>query len=609
WTLPRKFKVAFSGSTEDKGLAKVADVGFIATTQGGQRGFIVYVAGGLGAKSDVSKKLFDFIPDSQVYAVVHAVKLLFWKQGNRKNKHAARLRFLWTKLGEEVFIRTFQEYFQLAKDRPPLNLPLIENHAADVPSLIRPSVQDKKDYTLWKKRFVSTQKQPQHVSILVPIEFGFLDHTFTAKLALFLEPFGENTLRFTKNQNMIIRNIHEKYLPAVYQFLLDNQANFNRPAILDTLISCAGASTCQLGLCLSRGAAKAVIDRLQSSSLPLDELADVRIHFSGCPNSCGQHPIADLGFFGKAGRQKGIIFPAYNVVAGARIGKGDRAQLAEVVGEISAKDVPSLIEESLAAFCKAGMTREFWQGNGKETVSRLCETHSPIPDVETNADYYTDWTADKPFSLAGRGAGECSAGFFDLIDVDNTRLDEAFSSIDRDPSQAETAYNIALYACRMLLITRAEEPKTDDEVFRQFQKHFIDTALVNESFLSIVALGIGHQSKELLAELDLLRDLAKAVKQLYESMDTAFQFSITQKPKIVHSEKVVFKDFRGVACPMNFVKTKMELSKLSTGDRLEILLDDGEPIDNVPGSVRSEGHKVLQQEKVDQHWAVLIEKG
>ena len=122
-------------------------------------------------------------------------------------------------------------------------------------------------------------------------------------------------------------------------------------------------------------------------------------------------------------------------------------------------------------------------------------------------------------------------------------------------------------------------------------------------------MGIGDHSIELLAELDLLRDLAKAVKQLYESMDTAFQFSITQKPKIVHSEKVVFKDFRGVACPMNFVKTKMELSKLSTGDRLEILLDDGEPIDNVPGSVRSEGHKVLQQEKVDQHWAVLIEKG
>lgn len=609
WTLPRKFKVAFSGSVQDKGLAKVADVGFIATLKNDLRGFIVYVAGGLGAKSDVSKKLFDFIPDTQVYAVVHAVKLLFWKQGNRKNKHAARLRFLWQKLGKDAFISAFQEYYAASKDMPSMSLASVENKAVEVSSLSVSPAKDEKDFALWKKRFVSAQKQTDTVSIMVPIEFGFLDHQFAEKLATFVKPFGENTLRFTKNQNMIIRNIHLKYLPAVYFFLQKNLQNFNRPVVLDNMISCAGASTCQLGLCLSRGAARAVIERLQKSDLPLDDLSEVRIHFSGCPNSCGQHPVADLGFYGKAGRQHGVIFPAYNVVVGARIETCEVAQLAQSAGEISAKDVPELVAESLAAFHHGGASRTFWQGNGKDAVSKLCESHSSVPTFENNPGYYTDWGADHPFSLAGRGAGECSAGFFDLIDVDNARLDEALAMLELDPTQSETAYNIALYACRMLLITRAEEPKTDEEVFRQFQKHFIDTGLVNEAFQKVVIWGIGHQSKELGREPVLLKDLAKAVKQLYESMDTAFQFAMTQKQKIEHSSAVAFKDFRGVACPMNFVKTKMELSKLSTGDRLEILLDDGEPIDNVPGSVRAEGHKVLKQEKVDQHWSVLIEKG
>ena len=94
-------------------------------------------------------------------------------------------------------------------------------------------------------------------------------------------------------------------------------------------------------------------------------------------------------------------------------------------------------------------------------------------------------------------------------------------------------------------------------------------------------------------------------------MDDSLQFK-TEAVKPVAVEKktvaVKTKDFRGVRCPLNFVKTKMELSALKSGDLLEILLDDGEPIENVPGSVKSEGHNIIKQDRIDNYWSVLIQK-
>jgi sulfite reductase (ferredoxin) len=112
----------------------------------------------------------------------------------------------------------------------------------------------------------------------------------------------------------------------------------------------------------------------------------------------------------------------------------------------------------------------------------------------------------------------------------------------------------------------------------------------------------------------LINELATAVINLYNSMDDSLQFKVQKEvPKI--SEIVAgitpdkrFKDFRGVACPMNFVKTKIELSSMKSGELLEILLDDGAPIKNVPGSVRSEGHHVLEEKQNKNFWTVLIRK-
>ena len=115
WLLPRKFKIAFSCSARDTGYARFNDVGFVARIQDGVRGFRVYVAGGMGSKPEVGHLLEDFISEQQVFAVTEAVKRLFSRHGNRKNRHAARLRFLWRDLGEGRFRSLYEE--QLAELR------------------------------------------------------------------------------------------------------------------------------------------------------------------------------------------------------------------------------------------------------------------------------------------------------------------------------------------------------------------------------------------------------------------------------------------------------------------------------------------------------------
>jgi sulfite reductase (ferredoxin) len=135
-------------------------------------------------------------------------------------------------------------------------------------------------------------------------------------------------------------------------------------------------------------------------------------------------------------------------------------------------------------------------------------------------------------------------------------------------------------------------------------------------FCEVVETSRDDASFDFSEKKDTIRDLSQAIIRLYEGMNDSFQFkpggqvalktgnSVSQSgPKIARKM-----DFRGVACPMNFVKTKVELSTLKTGDILEILFDNGEPIENVPGSIKADGHEVLNLTQTDDYWQVSIRK-
>lgn len=413
WTLPRKFKIAFSNSAKDSAYAQFNDLGFVATVQDGVLGFRVYVAGGMGTKPEVGHLLHEFIPADDVYLVAEATKRVFDKHGNRKNKNAARLRFLWNQLGKDGFCQWYEhELRELRQEgHGALELPKEQSRASTV--LFFPVQDESREFQRWKKRFVVPQPQLGLCSVLVPVFLGNLKNDEAIALALFLEPFGKDVLRATLGQNLRLRNIPERYLANVYSVVKNVSELASAPALLANSISCTGADTCKLGICLSKGALRAISTGLMESALDLDQIPEFKLHLSGCPNTCGQHMLADLGFYGQVGRKNQRIFAAYGVVAGAVVRVGE-SRLARSLGRVSARDLPRFVCDVLQIWTQKksrfNSFATYVDAEGAEDIKNICERYRNIPDFEKDSSYFFDWGASEPFSLAGKGLGECSAG-------------------------------------------------------------------------------------------------------------------------------------------------------------------------------------------------------
>lgn len=619
FTLPRKFKIAFSNSNKDNGHAAFNDLGFIAQIRDGKRGFKVYMGGSLGLKPLVGFRLFDFAPEEDLFYIVDSAKKLFSRYGNRKNKHKARLRYVFYKLGKDEVFRLFFEIYNEIKKLGDI----VYRHKTfefASPSLdFVPETVTSSEYEKWKERYVVSQRQVGLWSIEVPLENGNINYKILEQIADFTAQFGDDVIRFSMRQNMHLRNIPTKYLGSVYNFLVKLKIDLHVPFLLNTLVACTGADTCRLGICLSKGASRALRKALDKSALPLDKLSDLRINISGCPNSCGQQMAADLGFYGKVGRND-RMYPAYHVVAGAVAGQNPK--LAELIGEVSAFDLPDFTIDLLGLYLakqdRYEAFNEYVEGEGKNDINNLLLKYRNIPDFRDDKNYYFDWDSDQIFSLTAKGVGECSAGLFDMIDVDLNTINITREKLEKETEKAhinELLYKLIFASSRMLLITRGAEPRNTGEVFDAFITRFIDVKLISSIYREIIETARYDEQYDFTEKKETVLGLSQAVINLYESMDDSLQFRLTEhtnrqkdeeKPRQVTRRN---KDFRGVLCPMNFVKTKIELSTLQTGDILEILLDDGEPIENVPGSILGEGHQILDQKKINNYWVVTIMKG
>jgi sulfite reductase (ferredoxin) len=476
---------------------------------------------------------------------------------------------------------------------------------------------------------VTAQKQAGYSSILVPVLLGNIpleDNDFTQKfqhLLRFVDQFGDHTLRFTTTQSIRLRNIPHEALPELYFILKDLFAEVHLPALANNVVSCTGADTCRLGIGLSKGLAKAIRKGLINSKLHLDSLQDARIHISGCPNSCGQQLWADIGFSGKILRNS-RIYPGYQVYLGAN--RDDAPRFAEAVGNISSRDVPQFVVKLLGSFLQVQEKHQSLQhyllAEGKEVAKSILNGFKEIPSFEDDKNYYFDWGAESLFSVTNRGTAECSAGLFDMIDVDLNIINNTKKVLETEynPQKRNVLlYEIVFSASRMLLVTRGVEPKTTEEVFDLFLGKLIDYGFVADRFREIVTIARNDRNFDFETRKDEIYALADAVAELYKNMDDSLQFKNVQpkaepttpqidEPQPTQNTGHKFKDLRGVACPMNFVQTKIQLSPMQSGQILEIWLDDGQPINNVPGSVRGEGHQVLEQVQVDDYWKVLIKK-
>ncbi|MFH1615974.1 MAG: sulfurtransferase TusA family protein [Planctomycetota bacterium] len=571
FNLPRKYKIAFSGCSDDCAFASVADLGFFAHKKNGVKGFAIYAAGGLGSNPTVAEKIEDFIEAKEIFEVAEAIKRLFDKHGDRANKHKARLRYVLARLGAEEFIKLYQKERDILKaDGLPFKVPNVR----DVLSYY-PVAEGSETVRLWLKN-------------------GDIPADDLEKVGRIAARYGQRLVRTTQLQDILITGVSQKDVAKVNSELKNLSINvFGNGG--PKVVACTGASTCKLGLCLSRGLSEAISNKLSQTDSP-----ETVIRISGCPNSCGHHSIADIGFQGAAKRINGRLMPFYGVLAGAKI-KEDKAHLAERIGTIPAKRIPDFLAEVLTK-------RPVEKRQMKDFIAKYSDISTQsLPD-----DYYYDWDSSEPFSLAGRGPGECGAGVMDVIKLD---IDEAKGAIKTIPASNESLYKAIVAAARSLLFTVGLEPKKDREIFAAFKQHLIEQGWVKPQIQQVLdnALDWKMGDVESIEDLrDEVEGLINRIEELFLSLDANLKFKaepIAQKTNIKISEtKNHIIDLRGVVCPLNFVKAKLELEKLKVGDVLEVLLDEGEPVRNVPASFADQGQEVLEVKKTDDHSSVFVRR-
>ena len=635
FTMPRKYKVAIDYNVKDAHSSYVADFGLQARTQNGKRGFRVLIAGSTSTNPHTGWEVFAFLPEIDLMRAAKALKNWFNMYGNRRNRHKARMRYIFYKYGEEEAKKFYYEEFKKLKQDASLDffappLPL-EHHR---PSFA-PSTDNSQVFKTWKKRYAHKQTTREGLAqnlwyTYIPVDHGNNRTEFFASVAEFMDKFGNDVIRFTKKEQIQIRNINEEYLPDIYHFFKkigDYQIDY--PVIINNLISCTGADTCRLGICLPKGAIDATARHLLASNLNLDAIPDFELRMNGCTNICANATWADLGFSGRIGRMGDDPFPAYTVWLPAK----GRNQIDLQQGYVPARHIPGFVEDYLrdviAHQCEYTDYYDYVANRGVETVKQLTEKYIKVKPFNEEPQTYYDWGDDEKFSLVKYGQAECSAGLFDIIELDQQTIAEKRKEIESGTVKdiEKTLHDIVFAENRMLLVTRGIDPRTDDDVYNGFTREFIQAGIVPVKYQILTDKARHDQS--LAEEQTLIFELSDLLDDLYRNMSDNLQFNtekvketaVPESSKIAAEEKTVpeeksgnvsepdvKKDFRGVACPMNFVKTKIALAPMKSGQILEILLDDGQPIQNVPGSVKNEGHTVLSTEKTDNYWKVIIKK-
>ncbi len=359
--------------------------------------------------------------------------------------------------------------------------------------------------------------------------------------------------------------------------------------------------------------ASAIADEIRRSGISLTGAAgELSLHISGCPNACGRHPVADIGLYGAARRINGYLVPHYVVQMGGKVHEGS-TRLAEGNESVPARNIPKFMVEFIKALQSSAHRNDFeafLRADGRAICAQLAKKYASIPEYEQDKTYYFDWGADEPFSLAGRGPGECGAGVFDLIEVDLASADDAIKSNRR--------FAATVLASRALLVTRGEQADSDKQSLSLFDKHFAQTNTLAAEHHAVVKAGLlaveaADPEAAFTASAQQVNGLIEAVKALYTAMGPSLRVSAPAAvaapgaPIAADVKPDASKDFRGVVCPLNYVKTKIALGTIKPGQLLQVLLDE-QGAKNVPESAVKDGHQVLSILPDGGHWKVLIRR-
>jgi sulfite reductase (ferredoxin) len=425
--LPRKFKINFSGCVTDCGQAMFNDVGVVAVSRTGadgevERGFRVFVAGGLGANPHPALALEEFTPREELLPTVEACVRVFEQAGNRNNKLRARMKWLVDELGWEELQRRIlaSRKFLLASSSWPGGIPPEVAERGDAPAgrgtgpvtalgqgtpvfLTATGAFDR-----WEQANIVRGVAKGTVSATAYSRLGDVTAAQFRGVAAIARDLGLE-VRITNRQNFVLRDLAEDQIRELYGRLEAIGMAEPGAELARDVVACPGADTCNLAVTQSRGLASAIGEALEAAGLA--EVDGVRTNISGCTNSCGQHHIADIGFFGAERRAHGRSAPGYQLLLGGYVGE-ERAEFGQKALRLPAKAAPQAVVRVVSRFAEEreyGEAFGSWleRSGGAAAVGAGLQDLDEFPDPEVNPDFYVDYGETGPYEKS-IGESECA---------------------------------------------------------------------------------------------------------------------------------------------------------------------------------------------------------
>jgi sulfite reductase (NADPH) hemoprotein beta-component len=374
--LPRKFKIAFEGCPEDHAYVAIHDLGWHARVVDGKRGFRLTIGGGTSIMPLSGYLLYEFLPAEQMLEVAEAIVRVYHRLGDYEHRQRNRMKFLIKALGWDRWKAHYDEALAAvraeggvrwptepatvpvegAPDWQPAEPPTLEAVAAQANSTqlrgpgIHPGTVNltplPDTYLRWMRNNVGLQKQPGYCHVTVRLPLGDFTAGQMRVLADLAEAYGDGTMRVTVQQNVLYRWVKKESLDAFYARLTAAGLGAPDALRLSDVVSCPGAESCKLAVTQSRGLGRVLTEHLSEHPELVDLVPSGDIKISGCPNGCGQHHIASIGFQGSVRKVAGKAVPQYFVMVGGGCAE-DGGHFGKVVAKIPVNRLTTAVDRLL----------------------------------------------------------------------------------------------------------------------------------------------------------------------------------------------------------------------------------------------------------------------
>jgi len=444
--LPRKFKIGFEGCPHDHIGAAINDIGWngrVQTIAGKPvHGFQVTVAGGTATLCRAGSVLHEFLPADRMFDCAEAIVRVFHRLGDYKHKQRNRLKFLVRSLGWEGFRAEYDREFAAITeaggarlpfdgDEPPVEgppsgsirdlLPLNEIAArvgsdriigpGIVPSVLPRLTVHSEEFLQWSRTNVLAQKQPGFAVVIVATLLGDLTAAQFRLLGELAEVFGDGSVRVTSDQNLLFRWVRTEDVEPFYRSLAAAGLAREGAGTLSDVTSCPGAESCKLAVTQSRGLGRVLADHLLERRDLVDAVPGLNIKISGCPNGCGQHHIAGIGFQGSVKKVGGQPAPHYMVMVGGGTADGVTT-FGRLAAKVPARRAVDALERLIQMYQDQRAADEsavafFRRVETSVVKSRLADLEQLTPEAAAPQDFI-DLAEVSPFNPEVMD-GECSA--------------------------------------------------------------------------------------------------------------------------------------------------------------------------------------------------------